>query len=55
MRISAQLKRAAEALIKRDMRRFMENMLKADLAAQEGKGEEGQERDNKVLVGGARV
>ena len=37
----------------RDMRRFMGNMLKSDLAAYEETGEEGQ--DNKVLVGGARV
>ena len=45
----------ADALNKRDMRRFMANMLKADLAAQKVTGEEGQETDNKVLVGGARV
>ena len=31
------------------------NTLMVDLEAQEVTGKEGQERDNKVLVGGARV
>ena len=31
------------------------NTPKVDLEAQEVTGKEGQERDNKVLVGGARV
>ena len=54
MCISAQLRRAAEALIKRDMGRFMENLLKADLAAQDrdrGQGKKARKGTTKYWLG----